>query len=947
MKTLRISWIAGMAIGLLAIGASSARADDCVRLGGVINAGECQVSAAVTRSDLTAPGGPYAIAETLRITSTGKITIPQGAANSLTINITGQFIMEDGAQIIGDNGGLPNNSQAIGATITINATGDIVLGGDNGNGGALISSKQLAGSCGTLGRGGNISLVSTGGNVTADEGSVVTTSSAVCPAGDIAVTALPTGKIDWDGSALAQGLISGTGTRAGGGRITFKAGCDLTISDTGVLSSQGKDQGADLVHLEACVVTVHGLVESVNVQGGGHADSVVNDNACNTNLAAHPQFPPLDGNPLHPVIFTGCVEIWSGTTVTIDSTGGNNGEVSVDGVVANSSWIDVFANGDINLIGDTVAPYVLHGNPTGATNNTAALITVKSKTGNVSASNLAIQADATGGGSRGGSIRIEAGGALLLNTAQVSAQGDFVSTGGFGFGGKITTRSFAGSQTWQNGVADVEPTGLGIAVANRGVVTFQVCDTGAEDHTGTSFPVTSGAQSNPVIDNTVGACGGMPNIPVTLPPPNCTELCRETPPPGDCEKASVRSVLNPLTGRFPGNNGPDATVRLDLGDTVQDAVDNATNNNGDPYLIILVVKDGTGKLGGSTSENVVISKDYSPDRFALVACSVTIKAEDAGLPAGHVEQSAASVAGSPENIFVMDLHGANSGVAGWLVEGNGRYFRNVANKNNATGIAFLGTGHTMHNGNAEGNSGVGIYVQGTGNLVDSADSNDNGGHGIQVLGDGNILDGTDVGDRGKGNSGDGINVDGDGNQILENDVFANLGNGIFVVGDSSTIKKNDVGERGKENGLDGIHVEGSNGNLQENNAKANGLLGGVATGGDGFDIFGTGNFLKKNAAGDSGDNRNTGDGFHVLGNNNVFEENKANVNLGDGFDFAGTGNSLKKTSSNESAQNGSKENVGLEYRFASPVLDLTGNKKDNANFVGVGAPKTYAAGNYE
>jgi len=117
--------------------------------------------------------------------------------------------------------------------------------------------------------------------------------------------------------------------------------------------------------------------------------------------------------------------------------------------------------------------------------------------------------------------------------------------------------------------------------------------------------------------------------------------------------------------------------------------------------------------------------------------------------------------------------------------------------------------------------------------------------------------------------------------------------------------------------------------------------------GDGFDILGNGNFLKKDKAGDSGDNRNGGDGFHLVGNDNSFEECKANVNRGDGYDFAGTGNKLKKSTSNDSGQGGSKENAGFEYTFANPVLDLTGNKKDNANFVGAGVPKTYAAGNYE
>ena len=42
----------------------------------------------------------------------------------------------------------------------------------------------------------------------------------------------------------------------GGGPITLKAGCPLTITPDGIVSSEGKDPGADLVHLEGCEVEV-------------------------------------------------------------------------------------------------------------------------------------------------------------------------------------------------------------------------------------------------------------------------------------------------------------------------------------------------------------------------------------------------------------------------------------------------------------------------------------------------------------------------------------------------------------------------------------------------------------------------------------------------------------------------------------------------------------------
>src|SRR5262249_3658329 len=152
--------------------------------------------------------------------------------------------------------------------------------------------------------------------------------------------------------------------------------------------------GADLVHLQGCTVEIDGLVES---SGAGHVlphngQTVLNH--CNLDPAAHPV-----GNA---GFFTGCIEIWA-NTVVIDSTGTHTGELAAHGMKhPGRAWIDIFATKDITIKGDTAAPYAVHANPDGSTNTFAGLITVKSKSGKVTTSGLAIQANALGGGSDGG-----------------------------------------------------------------------------------------------------------------------------------------------------------------------------------------------------------------------------------------------------------------------------------------------------------------------------------------------------------------------------------------------------------------------------------------------------------------------------------------------------------------------------------------------------------------
>ncbi len=153
--------------------------------------------------------------------------------------------MDDGSAIVGDT----STASGIAANITINATGDVTLLG-SGAGGARITSNTNAGSC-SGGKSGDITITS-GGNVTTQGGSVISSGdlslakgSGVgphCSGGQVLLSA-GHGSIDLDGKVLSQSSLSGTGAKQapGGGPITVTAGCDLMVSDTGVVSSRGQD----------------------------------------------------------------------------------------------------------------------------------------------------------------------------------------------------------------------------------------------------------------------------------------------------------------------------------------------------------------------------------------------------------------------------------------------------------------------------------------------------------------------------------------------------------------------------------------------------------------------------------------------------------------------------------------------------------------------------------
>src|SRR5262245_24937227 len=269
---------AALALLLVAALAAPALAVDagCAALGGTEVAGECQISTAVSRTGTFNIGSPSALV--LHILGGGSIVT---GAGGITLNINGGLVMESGALIDGNVAAC-----ATGGPITINVTsGDIDL----------------------------------------KTGSTIRSNS--CSGGFIQITQTGTGTADIDGLVESVGSISGTaGGLPGGGPITIKGACALTISDTGVVSSRGSDPGADLVHIEGCVVTIDGKVEST---GSGHAVPFNPANSCSDKATNSPRRNPIT-RPGKPQNSTGCVEIWSGTTILIDSTNGHHGEVNAD-----------------------------------------------------------------------------------------------------------------------------------------------------------------------------------------------------------------------------------------------------------------------------------------------------------------------------------------------------------------------------------------------------------------------------------------------------------------------------------------------------------------------------------------------------------------------------------------------------------------------------------------
>jgi len=268
-----------------------------------------------------------------------------------------------------------------------------------------------------------------------------------------------------------------------------------------------------------------------------------------------------------------------------------------------------------------------------------------------------------------------------------------------------------------------------------------------------------------------------------------------TPPPVTCQKQTMLDRMNLV---YPNNKGPDVTVRTWLNESIQTAVDNATDVNNDGYIIVVVIANSSGALGGSTNQSVVVSHNYGSDKpFGLFGCSVTLTGGGSG-PAISVANTATAklwttgLGGRSTNIFVMDLHGSNSAIGAQIDSSNGftRWLDNSCNGTcgkgaNGIGIKVIGNNNTVHNGEGTGNTGDGVQVYGNGNLLDTTDAISNGGNGFTIVGNNNILQMRKAGDTKKGNGGAGVYVNGTGNQLTQITAIYNTGPGFWITGGTS------------------------------------------------------------------------------------------------------------------------------------------------------------------
>jgi hypothetical protein len=469
------------------------------------------------------------IPETVHILDTGKIVItqpnPPTPSNTLTLNIAGDLIIDTPAAAGGD--GIfadyvpiaPSQAAGVAGTIIINANGNantdgtIILHGDGTNGGTISAEQTYTGSC-NGGFGGNIELIALG-DITTEDGSLVTVGSfsEPCPAGSILIQAALT--IDIDGVVKSESGLSGTGAvqPPGGGPITIistnsdpsktvpNENCDILISGTGIVSSLGRDPGADLVHIEGCRIVIYGLVQSTGV---GHAIPNSPHNHCDST-----------NRPDKPSSSTACVEIWAGSSLIIDnSTAGRNGQINADtggpGGSTGTSWIDLFSRGDMQILGtNSLGHYAVHANGNAGTSDNGGVVTVKSTTGKITASGFAVQASALNSGGQGGEVDVEANQDVDLSGGTLQARGTL--TGGAPHGGTIYVQSFNGNIVSDaNSVLDV--TG---GNPSTGVVTLTACGT-------IGFPPGTVTPVSPT--KTTGTCGGEPTLPDYVQLPLCLAI---------------------------------------------------------------------------------------------------------------------------------------------------------------------------------------------------------------------------------------------------------------------------------------------------------------------------------------------------------------------------------------------------------------------------------------
>ncbi|HSE62660.1 MAG TPA: right-handed parallel beta-helix repeat-containing protein [Thermoanaerobaculia bacterium] len=860
--------------------------------------------------DADPAAGVVEIDGNLTIAAGGSITCNDPAspnsASACPINlvVTGDLLIEAGGAIYAEN----RVNGGAGGDITITVGGDFTMEGPSGgNAGAIVSSRKLGN--GTA-NGGDIEIVVGGvtlnesvyphvgvcnspdGDILVEAGATIT-SDANGHAGDIALYA---GRdITIDGTVRSEGFL-GAGH---GGAITIDACCDLFVQNDGLVRSAGRDPGPDRVHLEACVIEIFGVVEST---GPAHQSP--------SALCTPPTRPGKAANS------TACVEIWSGTSVLIDSTGTNHGQVNADtgmsGGVEGHSWIDIFANGDITIIdgtgNDHVQPiggspsvpvlYAVHANQY-LGNGNGGDIDIESKAGAVSTSGNAIQANDLANGGDGGRITVEAGGAgspagdVALDAASIEARG---ANHPNSFGGLIAVQSFNGDITGA-------PPGLLNASAHAthpGSISLTSC-------LGPSY--TGG--SNPAAVPLGGVCGGMPAFPALTPPEAyptaaCVQFC--TPPtatptdtptntPTDTPTNTPTDTPTNTPTDTPTNTPTDTPTNTPTDTPTNTPTDTPTNTptptktptftptpgrfcpedpsailtksvgplaQGHPYQTVQAAYDAAVNgdvigLFSETLENVVLG---GAKTLEITQCTTAkITAANNALPVWTVSSTGKLTIIGVDSVggtIGFNITTSNHELKSIRAYGASQYGVLILGNNVSVSLNEVGSDEASKGGP----NGVGIRVTGSGaDLGSSGDVHFNTGDGIQLAGTGAQLDGVEITDNG----GNGVLVSGSNNTVENNSrINDNALNGILVTGDGNTISGN-RSESGKGNTLNGIRVDAGadNNAINENDMFSNGAAG--------FSIFGTGNSLEKNTA-----TNNTGNEFEIGAGNVDGGDNEAN-----------------------------------------------------------------------
>jgi hypothetical protein len=956
VKRLRIGVLAALAASLIVVFGFVGKAHSIGNCPfGLETATECQISGLETQT------GVFAFGKTLHVLAGGHI---DASAGGITLNITGDLLMDNGGVIEADddNVATPNTGASdititasgnadlaagsmisarntiqggSGGDISITITGDMAMHGTtgpldncraNGTGDPLVYATPSLGAVITA-KGSGSSGFSPAGNITIHVGfygvpptgtftmercSLVDVSSSLASAGEIEIISGHSG--DVDGLVLSESTVSGGGSAStqvrGGGPITIKAGCDLTVSDTGVVSSKGQDPGADLVLLKACDVVIYGVVQSTTT--AGHALPAVPPNKCNTDAAAHP-LGAASG-------FTACVRI-IGRNVTIDASGAHNGNVNVDGVRnPMKGWIDIFATKTLSIIGDPApAPkWAVSANgatgQSGASNSFGGLITIKNTGqdggGAVTTSGQAVLMANTnlplsGNGSDGGDVRIQA-------KTDVSLDGSYLEAVGFGgsnsIGGQFAIKAFNGAIT-----SGGDASGHIFATATGGTpgtITLTECAP-TDTYLGTV---------NPAATQTNNVCGGAPTL-----PGDAQALV-------DANEPIWNACANPgftVSGfkyqDFIGGTGL-IGWKMHLfnaaGTIHQVATTDATgffqfvNVPNGSYTICEELQNGWSQVAPAVGANCLVPGDPLLDNPTPGPIGYSITVNNADVTGNDFANTRPPTCKEDPNRAAtidqqVDKNGkSHGGLAPVFTTVQAAY--DAANSGDTIGVYT----NTYENVNLNGAKTLTItqcesakviatdntlpvwWVHSSGKLTIIGPDSQGGTIGWLVTSNGNDLKAI----RAYSASSIGVQITGNSNSVSFNEVKGSP-TGIQVNGNSNTLTNGSIDGNGA-----GVVVAGNNNTIQQMKVYSN-----------------------------------TGDGLKATGTGTFFKQDTAELNGGNGFNVAAsaTGTKLQDNKSNTGSNGGSKENGLKEYFFGVNVNNAGSNKKDNANFT------TGLAGGYE